>query len=155
MSEAVSGLLASDWVAANKMRLAIEAHAAHDFVAAVRLSFEVLSQQPSFLPALVCFARAVQLAAEESTPEFDLKDARTALQKAVDLISAVPDPAHELARFLFAVEDDDQAALAVVEQAITSARTQLRDLLLAKAAILKDLGREAEAACATDAALAV
>ena len=127
------------------MARALSAYAESDFVTAARLSFELLSEQPSYLPALVCFARAVQLADEEATPQFALEDARAALHKAAALHSIATDAEHELARFLYAVEDKDEEGLEVVERAIAARAAQLRDLLMAKVEILQDLGRRPEA----------
>lgn len=139
--------------AVDRVRFALRAT---EFVTAARESLEILRAQPSYLPALVTLALAVQLADDQATlDDFSLDDARAALEKASRIQSVADDAEHELVRFLFAVDDNSEAALALVERAVTARATQLRDLLAAKVEILQDLGRGPEAKRAAQAALKI
>lgn len=145
MTGRAARLLDCDRAALVTMERALSAYADSDFVNAAHLSFDLLAQQPSYLPALVCFARSIQLADENATRDFTLDDVRKALEKASELYAITVDPAHELSWFLFAVDDNDEAALEVVERAIVARTAQLRDLLVTKVEILRDMGRDSEA----------
>ena len=139
--------------AVDRVRSALRAA---EFATAARESLEILRAQPSYLPALVTLALAIQLADDQVTlNDFSLDDARAALEKASRIQSIADDAEHELVRFLFAVDDKSEAALELVERAASARATQLRNLLVAKVEILQDLGRGLEAKGAAEAALKI
>lgn len=139
--------------AVDRVRSALRAA---EFATAARESLEILRTQPSYLPALVTLALAIQLADDRVTlNDFSLDDARAALEKASRIQSIADDAEHELVRFLFAVDNKSETALELVERAASARATQLRDLLVAKVEILQDLSRGLEAKNAAKAALKI
>lgn len=139
--------------AVDRVRSALRAA---EFAVAARESLDILRAQPSHLPALVTLALAVQLANDRATlDDFSLDDARAALAKASRLQSTAGDAEHELVRFLFAVDNNSEAALEVVERAASARAAQLRDLLAVKVEILQDLGRRPEAKSVAQTALKI
>lgn len=156
MTSLTMDILASDSALTSALERARAALRASDFGMAARGSLDILKAQPSHLPALVTLALAVQLAGDEATlNDFSLDDARIALDKAARLQCTAGDAEYELARFLFAVDDNSEAALEVVERAASARAAQLGDLLAAKVEILQDMGREREARIAAQAALMI
>lgn len=154
MTRDILKLLASDNDITDAMERVRSLLRKSEFGAASRESVQVLVRQPSYLPALVTLALSIQLEDDErKVKDFSLGDARAALQKASALQVIAGDASHELARFLYAVDDQSALALEVVDRAVQERAAQLQELLLAKVEILRDLQQQAAAEQVSRAAL--
>ena len=92
---------------------------------------------------LVLWAGLVQLQDTEDGPTLD--DAKAAYQRAVELDDQSPAPLIELGHFLYAVQDDAEAASKYFDKAIDLCKRLLKEALLGQAKALAELERNAEA----------
>jgi tetratricopeptide (TPR) repeat protein len=92
---------------------------------------------------LVAKATAIQLANEPAGYELD--DARNSLLKAVSLDPGYIDGWVELGHFYFALDDNPRAALTCFEFALPRVKNQYKNLVLATARALAELGKTDEA----------
>jgi tetratricopeptide (TPR) repeat protein len=92
---------------------------------------------------LVMWANLLQLQAENVGPP--LQEAKRALQRAVGLSEESPRPLIELAHYLFALDDDTQAASRCFTKAVALSRRLLQEALQGEARALVELGRRSDA----------
>lgn len=109
----------------------------------------LLKEWPDNSQLLTMRGNLIQLQEEEGPT---LKDAKRALQRAVDLDEESPYPLLELGHFLHAVEDDAEAAAKCFAKAIRLSKRLLREALVGQAKVFAQLERRSEAfACLTEA----
>ncbi len=111
---------------------------------ALSMSIEALERDPSCVPALLAVSLVAQLSDDE-TPGVSLDDARRALECASEIEALCGEADHEYGRFLFAVNDDSEAAIRVYQQGIARREAELCDLEVALVEGLVDVGKTAEA----------
>src|SRR5207237_7072181 len=99
---------------------------------------------------LVVWANLLQRQDEDVGPP--LEESRAALERAVDLDEQGPMPLIELGQYLYALENDNKAAIKCFTKAIGLCKRLLREALLTKAKALAELGHRSEAlACLAEA----
>lgn len=109
----------------------------------------LLKDWPDNPHLLILRGNLIQLQEDDAGPT--LKDAKRALQRAVDLDEESPSALIELGHFLNASEDDAKAAAKCFAKAIRLCKRLLKEALLAQAKVLSELDRRPEAlACLTE-----
>jgi tetratricopeptide (TPR) repeat protein len=103
---------------------------------------QLLKHTPDNPQILILWANLLQLQEEEKGP--GLEEAKGALQRAVDLDDQSPSAWIELGYYLYALEDDNKAALKCFDEAVALARRLLKEALVGKVKALEDLGRAEE-----------
>lgn len=99
---------------------------------------------------LVLRGQLIQLQDDGGTPT--LEDAKVAFQRAAALDEQSPAALIELGHYVFAVEDDAEAASKHFHKAITLCKALLKEALLGQASALSELGRRHESlACVAEA----
>ena len=89
----------------------------------------------------ILWASLVQL---QDDPKDSLREAKQALQRAVELDKASPAGSIELGHFLDAVEDKPQAAFRAYTEGVTAARRLLIEGLIGQAKALRQLDKQEE-----------
>lgn len=99
---------------------------------------------------LVQWANLLQLQEDDKGPS--IEDAKAALKRAVALDEQSPMPLIELGHYLYALDDDAEAASKTFARAITLCKSLLREALVGQAKALGELERKHEAlACLAEA----
>jgi len=111
---------------------------------------ELLQDWPENPQLLIMRGQLIQL--QEGSEGPSLEQAKAALKRAADLDQESPVALLELGHYLFAVEDNAEAAEKCFSKAIASCRQLLLEALLAKAKVLTELERRSDAlACLAEA----
>ena len=113
------------------------------YAAALAETSRLLKQWPDNPQLLVTWADLIQLQDAEEGPT--LAEAKAAYRRAAVLDDQSPAPLIELGHYLYAIEDDAKAASPLFTKAVSLARRQLRQALMAQAKALMELDRKREA----------